>query len=820
MTKCFRKGLSILLAVILLAGALPMSASAAATPFIDVSPSDWFANSVLWAVENNITGGIGNGKFGPNDPCPRAQVVTFLWAANGKPEPQSTTNPFIDVPNNAWYLKPVLWAVEHDITGGTSHNTFSPDQKCTRAQIVTFLFASVGKPSVSGSSTFADVSNSDWFAAPVIWAKENNITGGIAANLFGPMDTCTRSQVVTFLYKVYGGSTQPTPTPTVKPTQAPVVTPTPTVKPTVTPKPTATPESSKLNAEQIYAKCSSAVFYIEIYDRNYQMLSSGSGVFLSADGLAITNHHVVEDAHFAKILTTDGQIYDVAGYYDAKEDIDMALLQIDGSGFDYLEVNTDKVAGGQNIFTIGSPKGLDNTISTGIISNPKRIVDGLDYIQITAPISSGSSGGALINEQGRLIGITTATHAASDAQNINLAVPIYHMAELSDTTLKSFPLSGNPPIDYGASISFNSSLSVTKGGSGTVNITCDPGSHPYPDDVSVYFEPANEAIATAEWGDWNGWTLPLYVYGESVGTTTIVVSLLDKDDNVLAEKTLTVTVTETKKDYGASITFNSTLSVTKGGSNTVNITCTPGSYPYPDDVSVYFEPANEAIATAEWGDWNGWTLPLYVYGESVGTTTIVVSLLDKDDNVLAEKTLNVTVTAPQVTPTPQGNRGQQAFVAMRDWIKTNYNDTMDNTLIYWEGFEEDGGYYEVSLLYTPGKDYIDVNVWVEYEGEVASTYIELDPNRNDAFSSIYFYLIKNNSLNEQFVGYASINKSKLNQGYKVSFIEAEGDTANQSDYAEYLKMSSLLGLIRVDMILDKYLPQYSVADFGFTSIYT
>ena len=719
MTKCFRKGLSILLAVILLAGALPMSASAAATPFIDVSPSDWFANSVLWAVENNITGGIGNGKFGPNDPCTRAQVVTFLWAANGKPEPQSTTNPFIDVPNNAWYLKPVLWAVEHDITGGTSHNTFSPDQKCTRAQIVTFLFASVGKPSVSGSSTFADVSNSDWFAAPVIWAKENNITGGIAANLFGPMDTCTRSQVVTFLYKVYGGSTQPTPTPTVKPTQAPVVTPTPTVKPTVTPKPTATPESSKLNAEQIYAKCSSAVFYIEIYDRNYQMLSSGSGVFLSADGLAITNHHVVEDAHFAKILTTDGQIYDVAGYYDAKEDIDMALLQIDGSGFDYLEVNTDKVAGGQNIFTIGSPKGLDNTISTGIISNPKRIVDGLDYIQITAPISSGSSGGALINEQGRLIGITTATHAASDAQNINLAVPIYHMAELSDTTLKSFPLSGNPPIDYGASISFNSSLSVTKGGSGTVNITCDPG-----------------------------------------------------------------------------------------------------SYPYPDDVSVYFEPANEAIATAEWGDWNGWTLPLYVYGESVGTTTIVVSLLDKDDNVLAEKTLNVTVTAPQVTPTPQGNRGQQAFVAMRDWIKTNYNDTMDNTLIYWEGFEEDGGYYEVSLMYTPGKDYIDVNVWVEYEGEVASTYIELDPNRNDAFSSIYFYLIKNNSLNEQFVGYASINKSKLNQGYKVSFIEAEGDTANQSDYAEYLKMSSLLALIRVDMILDKYLPQYSVADFGFTSIYT
>ena len=204
MNKGFRSILSLLLAVILLAGALPISAAAASTPFTDVSSSDWYAAPVLWAVENNITGGIGNGLFGPNNPCTRAQVVTFLWAANGKPEPKSFLNPFDDVADNAWYLKPVLWAVENGITGGISKHEFGPEQTCTRAQIVTFLYAAQGKPPVYGSSSFADVADRDWYATPVIWAAENDVTGGIGNGMFGPNQTCTRAQVVTFLYKVYG----------------------------------------------------------------------------------------------------------------------------------------------------------------------------------------------------------------------------------------------------------------------------------------------------------------------------------------------------------------------------------------------------------------------------------------------------------------------------------------------------------------------------------------------------------------------------------------------------------------------------------------
>ena len=175
-------------------------------PFTDVPNDAWYAAPVLWAKANNITGGKTETTFGPDDGCTRAQVVTFLWAANGKPEPKSMNNPFKDVANNAWYLKPVLWAVEQGITGGIAEGKFGPEQTCTRAQIATFLYAAAGKPEVSGKSSFKDVKDADWFAKPIIWAAQNEVTGGIGDGKFGPNNTCTRAQVVTFLYKVYGNN--------------------------------------------------------------------------------------------------------------------------------------------------------------------------------------------------------------------------------------------------------------------------------------------------------------------------------------------------------------------------------------------------------------------------------------------------------------------------------------------------------------------------------------------------------------------------------------------------------------------------------------
>ena len=173
-------------------------------PFTDVKESDWFYNPVMWAVQSGVTGGKTATTFAPNEGCTRAQVVTFLWAANGKPMPEVTDNPFTDIKEGDWYYNAVLWAVENGITGGTSEYTFSPNATCTRAQIATFLWAAQGKHAVSDLSGFSDVAAADWYATPVIWAKEQGITDGIGGGKFGPNDTCTRAQVVTFLNKVYG----------------------------------------------------------------------------------------------------------------------------------------------------------------------------------------------------------------------------------------------------------------------------------------------------------------------------------------------------------------------------------------------------------------------------------------------------------------------------------------------------------------------------------------------------------------------------------------------------------------------------------------
>ena len=174
-------------------------------PFEDVMETDWFYLPVMWAVQNNVTGGTSPTTFSPNAFCTRAQVVTFLWAANGKPEPAASNNPFSDVQESDWYFKAVMWAVENKITGGTSTTTFSPDAFCTRAQVATFLYAAQGKPTVKTTeNTFTDVPDNAWYLMPVLWALENGVTGGIAPGQFGPDNTCTRAQIATFLYKAIG----------------------------------------------------------------------------------------------------------------------------------------------------------------------------------------------------------------------------------------------------------------------------------------------------------------------------------------------------------------------------------------------------------------------------------------------------------------------------------------------------------------------------------------------------------------------------------------------------------------------------------------
>ena len=171
--------------------------------FVDVFATDYYYDAVLWAVEEGITNGTSATTFSPGADCTRAQMATFLWRAAGSPEPVGTTNPFADIAADAYYAKAVQWAYEQGITGGTSATTFSPDETCTRAQMATFLCrVAEGKP-VSDTVVFADIKADKYYAKSVQWAYEQKITVGTSATTFSPDDPCTRAQMVTFLYRYF-----------------------------------------------------------------------------------------------------------------------------------------------------------------------------------------------------------------------------------------------------------------------------------------------------------------------------------------------------------------------------------------------------------------------------------------------------------------------------------------------------------------------------------------------------------------------------------------------------------------------------------------
>ena len=181
--------------------AFKAAAPASENPFTDVPSGAYYEDAVVWAVKKGITSGTSATTFNPDGSCTRAQAVTFLWRAAGSPEPKSAAMPLTDVPAGSYFEKAVLWAVENGITKGTSDTTFSPDASCTRAQIVTFLWRAGGSPAVSGNSAFSDVAADAYYAAAVAWAEKNGVTGGIGGGLFGSDNTCTRAQIVTFLHR-------------------------------------------------------------------------------------------------------------------------------------------------------------------------------------------------------------------------------------------------------------------------------------------------------------------------------------------------------------------------------------------------------------------------------------------------------------------------------------------------------------------------------------------------------------------------------------------------------------------------------------------
>ena len=407
------------------------------------------------------------------------------------------------------------------------------------------------------------------------------------------------------------------------------------------------PAPQELTPEQIYSRCAPAVFYMEIFDRDGWCTKTGSGFFLSSDGLAVTNYHVISGAASARITVSDtGATYEVLGVYDSNPDEDWAVLQIGGSGFQTLEIGSaDYDVGGAAVYAIGSPLGLQNTLSSGIISNPARMDGDMTYIQMSAAISPGSSGGALLNKYGQVIGITSATY--TEGQNLNLAIP---MTYLEDMDISGYvPLSDRSNDPSGILTLADNKLSLELEEEGIIRVNAVEKNCT---GVSVKYSIGDDSVVRCSWGAWNGDDIDLHLKGVGIGSTEVTVYfIISETQLVLDTKTLVVTVgpdTGTHSPDGVEFSVDrSELSISLFGSGSFTVNAFGGAKDDESTISYYVD--DPSILTCDWSAWNGNEIILYVSPVSAGTTDITIVYHLDDGTLLAQETVTVSVIYGAVT---------------------------------------------------------------------------------------------------------------------------------------------------------------------------
>ncbi|MBQ6846299.1 MAG: serine protease [Oscillospiraceae bacterium] len=395
--------------------------------------------------------GVSETDFALNRAPTRTEALVMLIRVLGREKDalaKGGKHPFTDVP--AWADKYVGYAYENKLTNGMSATKFGSNSTASSAMYLTFVLRALGYSDTNGADFTWD--------NPYTLARTTGI-------LLGNPDTLKfmRGDVVLVSYAALEAAIKGTDqTLAEKLMAAGVFTAAEYDRYYNLEAFDGVGSSKELSAEEISKACSPAVFYIEVYDARGNALGSGSGFFIDANGTAVTNHHVIDGASSANIKCAhNGNIYKVEGVYDYDIKNDWAIIKVKGNNFPYLEINEEVPASGATVYTIGSPLGLENTISQGLVSNSKRTIDGTDYIQISAAISHGSSGGALLDKYGDVIGITSA--GFSEGQNLNLAIPISAIKGYSAD--KAYPLSA---------VETSASASGSSNGRPLGNIDIDP----------------------------------------------------------------------------------------------------------------------------------------------------------------------------------------------------------------------------------------------------------------------------------------------------------------------------------------------------------
>lgn len=362
--------------------------------FTDIASTKWYAPYVQASYEYGLVNGKTVSAFEPDATLTVAEAVKLAVSINSIYYSGSVT---LSNGTPIWFKTYTEYALANDLI-----DTDYPDYNApvTRSDFALILSKALPAEALSVKNNIVDNAIPDvplgysYSDAVYTLYRAGVLTGSDNAGNFLPNDTLKRSEAAAIVTRMVNASYRQ-----------------------------QVSLGSSLTASDIFEKCSPAVFYIKILDINGITTKTGSGFFINQNGLAVTNYHVISNAAKAVISTSDGKEYNITGVYGFDKDKDYALIQVDGTGFKSLSMaDSDTVKTGAAAYAIGSPMGYKNTISVGIISSASRIIGDLPYIQTTAAISSGSSGGALLDASGNVIGITSMT--AVGAQNINLAVPI------------------------------------------------------------------------------------------------------------------------------------------------------------------------------------------------------------------------------------------------------------------------------------------------------------------------------------------------------------------------------------------------------------
>ena len=401
-----KKLIALCLTATLILMALPLSAFGAR----DLSYEERLARDLK---NLGLFQGVSDTDFALGRSPTRVEALVMLIRLLGNDDDakkSSETHPFTDVP--AWADSYVAYAYSEGLTKGTSHTTFGTGTANVQ-MFLTFVLRALGYSDANGedflwNNPYAlaekagvlpkSVDRSNFLRGDVVLVSYAALMANLKDSTQSLAQKLIADGVFTYAdYETYYDASA---------------------------LENGVQIAKELSAEEIYNRCSPAVFYLEIYDKNGEAISSGSGFFIEESGVAITNYHVIEDGYSAKVaIPGTEEVYEVSGVYDYNTEYDWAVIQVAGAGFPTLKVGSEAtVVGGATVYAIGSPLGLQNTISNGIISNTNRIIENVPYIQTSAAISHGSSGGALINKYGEVIGITSA--GFTEGENLGLALPV------------------------------------------------------------------------------------------------------------------------------------------------------------------------------------------------------------------------------------------------------------------------------------------------------------------------------------------------------------------------------------------------------------